>query len=268
VRICLAAVLLLAAFPASAQQLDSQGYRTGLPPVMAPMGNQAPIDNGTIERFRQAYAARKSPRIMAFWNRELDDRTSSAGNVETRVEQRDIGVGMAGPGGIVWGRDREITARSHVNESETARRPDFSEPSKWAFEAAFSQAFSEAGVDFIDRSMAIRSTDHASKKTDAADQARGEMAGVAGMADLLMEVLATRDPRSPVGTAFKVTVKQISTGRVLANVVTLALPPDQTTTRYAATKHGFEPVEAPVTVDLVGRRLAIETMVGLLGAWR
>ena len=93
------------------------------------------------------------------------------------------------------------------------------------------------------------------------------MAGVAGMADLLMEVLATRDPRSPVGTAFKVTVKQISSGRVLANVVTLALPPEQTTTRYVATKHGFEPVAQLVTVDLVGRRLAIETMVGLLGAW-
>jgi hypothetical protein len=122
-------------------------------------------------------------------------------------------------------------------------------------------------VDFIDRGMAIRSTDHASKSTSAPGQARGEMAGVAGMADLLMEVLATRDPRSPVGTAFKVTVKQISTGRVLANVVTLALPPEQTTTRYVATKHGFEPVAQFVTVDLVGRRLAIETMVGLLGAW-
>jgi len=54
---------------------------------------------------------------------------------------------------------------------------------------------------------------------------------------------------------------------VLANVVTLALPPEQTTTRYVATKHGFEPVAQFVTVDLVGRRLAIETMVGLLGAW-
>jgi hypothetical protein len=93
------------------------------------------------------------------------------------------------------------------------------------------------------------------------------MAGVAGKADLLMEVLATRDPRSPAGTAFKVTVKEISSGRVLTNVVTLALPPEQTTTRYAATKHGFESVAQPVTVDLVGRRLAIETMVGLLGAW-
>jgi hypothetical protein len=268
VRRCLAAVLFLMALPANAQQLDSQGYRTGLPPVMAPTGNQTPIDDGTVERFRQAYAARKSPRIMAFWNRELDDRASSAGNVETRVEQRDIGVGVAAPGVIVWGRDRDLTLRSRVIEPETARRPDFAEPSKWAFEAAFSQAFSEAGVDFIDRSMAIRSTDYASKKTDAADQARSEMAGVAGMADLLMEVLATRDPRSPVGTAFKVTVKQISTGRVLANVVTLALPPEQTTTRYAATKHGFEPMAEPVTVDLVGRRLAIETMVGLLGAWR
>ena len=240
-RICLAAVLLLTALPANAQQLDSQGYRTGLPPVMAPTGNQAPIDDGTVERFRQAYVARKSPRIMAFWNRELDDRASSAGNVETRLEQRDIGVGVAAPGVIVWGRDRDLTLRSRVNEPETARRPDFAEPSKWAFEAAFSQAFSEAGVDFIDRSMAIRSTDHASKSTNAPDQARGEMAGVAGMADLLMEVLATRDPGSPVGTAFKVTVKQISSGRVLANIVTLALPPEQSTTRYVATKHGFEP---------------------------
>jgi len=80
VRICLAAILLLAALPANAQQLDPQGYRTGLPSVMAPMGNQAPIDDGTVARFRQAYAARKSPRIMAFWNRELDDRVSSAEN--------------------------------------------------------------------------------------------------------------------------------------------------------------------------------------------
>ncbi len=93
------------------------------------------------------------------------------------------------------------------------------------------------------------------------------MAGVAGKADLLMEILATRDHRSPAGTAFKVTVKEISSGRVLANVVTLALPPEQTAPSYAATKHGFVPVELPVTVDLVGRRLAIETMVGLLGAW-
>jgi hypothetical protein len=257
VRRCLAAILLLTAVPANAQQLDSQGYRTGLPPVMTSMGDQAPIDSRTVERFRQAYAARKSPRIMAFWNRELDDRVSSAGNVETHVEQRDVGVGMAVPGGIVWGRDRDTVVRSHVIEPETARRPNFAEPSKWVFEAAFSQAFSEAGVSFIDRDMAIRTT----------DQGRGEMAGVAGKADLLMEILATRDHRSPAGTAFKVTVKEISSGRVLANVVTLALPPEQTAPSYAATKHGFVPVERPVTVDLVGRRLAIETMVGLLGAW-
>jgi hypothetical protein len=265
-------LLTAAAFPAGAQQIDSQGYRTGLPPVMAPMGgpggNQAPIDDGTVDRFRQAYAARKSPRIMVFWNRELDDHASSTGNVETRIERRDVGVGVAVPGAIVWGQDRDVTIRSRVAEPETTRRPDFAEPSKWAFEASFSQAFSEAGVNFIDRSLAIRTTDHASKKTGAADQARGEMAGVAGTADLLMEVLATRDPRSPVGTAFKVTVKQISSGRVLANVVTLALPPERTSTGYAATKHGFVPVTQPVTVDLVGRRLAVETMVGLLGAWR
>ena len=77
-RRVLAGILLLtaAAFPAGAQQIDSQGYRTGLPPVMAPMGNQPPIDDGTIDRFRQAYATRKSPRIMVFWNRELDDHAS------------------------------------------------------------------------------------------------------------------------------------------------------------------------------------------------
>lgn len=239
----LAGILLLtAALPAGAQQIDSQGYRTGLPPVMAPMGDpggsQAAIDDGTVNRFRQAYAARKSPRIMVFWNRELDDHASSSGNVETRIERRDVGVSVAVPGAVVWGQDRDVTIRSRVAEPETFRRPDFAEPSKWAFEASFSQAFSEAGVDFVDRSMAIRTTDHASKMTGTADQARGEMAGVAGKADLLMEVLATRDPRSPVGTAFKVTVKQISSGRVLANVVTLALPPERTTTSYAATKHG------------------------------
>ncbi len=264
--------LTAAAFPARAQQIDSQGYRTGLPPVLAPMGgpggNQASIDDAAVDRFRHAYAARKSPRIMVFWNRERDDHASSTGNVERRIERRDVGVGVAVPGAIVWGQDRDVTIRSRVLEPETARRPDFAEPSKWAFEASFSQAFSEAGVNFIDRSLAIRTTDHASKKTDAADQARGEMAGVAGTADLLMEVLATRDPRSPVDTAFKVTVKQISSGRVLANVVTLALPPERTSTGYAATKHGFVPVTQPVTVDLVGRRLAVETMVGLLGAWR
>jgi hypothetical protein len=269
VRRSLAALLLLAALPANAQQLDSQGYRTGLPPVMAPPAAQTLIDDGTVERFRQIYAARKSPRVMAFWNRELDDQVSSAGNIETRMEQRDVGVGVVAPGGIVWGRgDRETTLRSGAANTEAPWRPDFAEPSKWAFEAAFAQAFAEAEVDFIDRSMAIRATDHASAKKDAADQARSEMAGVAGKADLLMEVLATRDPRSPVGTAFKVTVKQISTGRVLANVVTLALPPEPTTSRYAATKHGFVPVMQPVTVDQVGRRLAIETMVGLLGSWR
>ena len=261
-------LLTAAAFPAGAQQIDSQGYRTGLPPVMAPMGSQGPSDDGTVDRFRQAYAARKSPRIIVFWNRELDDHASSTGNVETRIERRDIGVGVAVPGAIVWGQDRDVTIRSRVAEPETARRPDFAELSKWAFEASFSQAFSEAGVNFIDRSLAIRTTDHASKKSGGADQARGEMAGVAGTADLLMEVLATRDPRSPVDTAFKVTVKQISSGRVLANVVTLALPPERTSTGYAATKHGFVPVTQPVTVDLVGRRLAVETMVGLLGAWR
>jgi hypothetical protein len=199
VRRCLAAILLLTAIPANAQQLDSQSYRTGLPPVMTPMGDQAPIDNRTVERFRQAYAARKSPRIMAFWNRELDDRVSSAGSVETHVEQRDVGVGLAVPGGIVWGRDRDTVVRSHVIEPETTRRPNFAEPSKWAFEAAFFQAFSEAGVSFIDRGMAIRTT----------DQGWGEMAGVAGKADLLMEILVTRDHRSPAGTAFKVTVKEI-----------------------------------------------------------
>jgi len=177
-------------------------------------------------------------------------------------------VGVAVPGAMAWERGREITVRTGPVNTEAPRRPNFAEPSRWAFEAAFSQAFAEAGVDFIDRAMAIRATDRAAKKTGAVDQARAEMSGVAGKADLLMEVLVTHDPRSPVDAAFKVTVKQISTGRVLANVVTLALPPESAAPRYAATKHGFVPVEQPVTVDLVGRRLAIETMVGLLGSWR
>ena len=211
-RRCLAAILLLAAIPANAQQLDSQGYRTGLPPVMAPMGDQAPIDDGTVERFRQAYAARKSPRIMAFWNRELDDRVSSAGNVETRMEQRDIGVGVAVPGGIVWGRDRDTDG---ALACERARD----------FPAAGFRGTVEMGVrsgvfpGFLRSRGELHRSRHGDphhrsclEENSAADQARGEMAGVAGMADLLMEVLATRDPRSPVGTAFKVTVKQISIG--------------------------------------------------------
>jgi hypothetical protein len=42
-------------------------------------------------------------------------------NVETHVEQRDIGVGVAAPSVIVWGLDRDLTLRSRVNEPETSR---------------------------------------------------------------------------------------------------------------------------------------------------
>jgi len=248
-------------------QQDRGLYREGLPDVLTPPPAAAPIDNSVVERFRRAYAGRKSPRIVAFWNQEFDDQVSSFGNEEVRIRDMESFAVTGTWNGTAGVRDRTIIMQSGPSVVESARRPGFSETSAWAFEAAFSQVFAEAGAHLVDRATITRTTAARDRSTGRADQKRAEGAAVAE-ADLVMEVLVARDWRSPVGTAFKVAVKDVRSGRVLANVVTMALPPQRSTQQYAATNRGFVPVTSEVTVDQVGRQLAVETMVGLLGAWR
>lgn len=250
----LCAALAMAA-PAVAQ--DGGTMRRGVPPVLTPPAPAEPVDPLVIGSFAAGYAAQGRPRIVVFWNRVYDDRVATAWT--------DVAVEYEGRFDRPDGRDTVTLRGAGAHADATPARPGLDERSGWQFEAAFSRAFAEAGAHFVDRALIMRS---AASGTDAdrPNIQAIETSALAAHADLLMEVLLTPDETAPVGFSFRVTVKRVADGAVLANLVTSAIPPVEG--GYVATNRGFKKLPAAVGIDQAARQLAIETMDGMLLGWR
>jgi hypothetical protein len=232
--------------------------RPGVPRVLIQPAPAAPADPIVADRFAAAYAGEGRPRIVVFWNRAFDDRVATAW---TDVTAQYTGTFDRRDGGDV------VTAwASGAKPGEAPVRPGLDERSGWQFEAAFSRTFADAGVHFVDRAAIMRSTAAAGDADAQRPNLQAiEASALAAHADLLMEVLMTPDAGAPVGFAFRVTVKNLADGAILANVATSAVPPVES--GYVATNRGFQKTVAAVGIDQAAHQLAIETMDGLLLGW-
>lgn len=278
-----AAAVLLLALTSSALATDSSIYRSGVPDVLQPAGPASSNDDAVLDRFRRLYAARKAPRIVVFWNREFSDRVASNYRTGLRISERTE-ADVTGTSETVFGPDGPVTFDEHqvsgartidvtigesVSDSDSHRRPGLLENDDWSVEAAFTRLFIEAGGNLIDRAVAMRTTAARAKEEGAErlDPQQIETSALLGKADLLMEVLQTPDKEGPIGFRFRVSVKDIRTGRVLANITTVGRPADAAETEWRAGRDGFVKVSRRYKADSIGRQVGLETMRALVAVW-
>ena len=262
---------LLAAGSASAQ------YREQQPRVLEPPAAQfADRSKEIIDEFQAAYRAAGTPRIALFWNVVLTDQvaegTTSSSRMRgqttetvSRLEQET--AGEAGNSRLVDGDSRrnvDLTVNRTSRATDSAKRgTPFAERDAWLLEGAFTKALMEGGAELIDRNLMMRVTAGQLEAGKDRDQRTVEAKALMGKADVLLEVLLTQDVDSPLGWGFRCTLRDISTGRLKGSFYTKAIPElPKPAAQYQATSKGFERVEARpvVTVDHVGRRLALDAM--------
>ena len=272
---------LLAAAPAAA--LAQGPFREHQPRVLEQPAPPAPQDRSgeTTAAFQSAYRAAGTPRIALFWNVVLTDQVAEGRVSSSRIRGHDATTvnrleqttsGEAGSSRLVDGDDRRTTdltiQRSSRTTDSAKRAMPLAERDAWLLETAFTKALIEGGAELIDRNLMLRVTAAALDGGKERDVRTVESKALLGKADVLLEVLMTRDSDSPLGWGFRGTLRDIASGRLLGSYYTTAVPElPAPAARYVATPRGFEPVqERPVvTVDHVGRTLALESMDQLRG---
>lgn len=265
--IYLAALVTGLSDPAAAQ------YRTGVPAVLAPEPVEIRDEVGdAMTAFKRWYAARRSPRILIFWNRELTD------DILTRTRLREIEDGeeksvdttlfeetVAGPERVSSTTQDGLkhTRSERTSEDEIVTGGEFTgleRQAGWRMESAFVNAFFVAGARLIDRSAAVRLESGARAVGPDQNLQWIESRALSGKADLLIEVLPLEQPASPTGMMFRVKATRTSDGQVLAQFLSAA-EAYMGEGDFAATAGDFEWVDPPrPTLDHVGGQLAIEAM--------
>ena len=98
------------------------------------------------------------------------------------------------------------------------------------------------------------------------DMQRVEIAALKGLADMVVEVLTTRDSGSPTGYLFRATVKDVNSGQLIADVTSTAAK-DANAKEFVPTARGFEerPTAAAKQVD--GGVVALALMERLTQTW-
>lgn len=268
----LASVLLVAALPAAAQ------YREGTPPVLTPAPKhdpQAAMLDDTA--FRAAYAKAGSPRITVFWNRQLTDATTTQYDQvqQATVQTSAARVTEVSPSGRAVGTVQQTAAVATVREGERAlpdagaERVLLDERSEWPIASAFSSRLQRAGVNLVDRTMALRSQAAGTSADERRDVQAMEIKALQGKSELLAEVLQTADARSPFGVIFRVDIKDVKTGALVASVVSDGKPPAKGSGRYVAGRNGFVRETAPEpTLTDIGDVVAHATLQALAARWR
>ena len=268
--------VLLAGFLLGGQAALAQ-FRAGQPPVLEPAAAPAPADRTEEIRkqFRSAYQAAGAPRIALFWNVALTDQVAEAKVQTSRIRGEDTRTvnqldettnGEAGSARLVDGENRrsiDLTVNRSSRSTDSAKRATpFAERDAWLLESAFTKALMEGGADLIDRSLIMRITAAQADGKDR-DARTIESKALLGKADLLLDVLMTRDTDSPLGWGFRCTLREIATGRLKGSFYSKALPlVPHASPQYRATNTGFQRVDSRpvVSVELVGTQLALDTM--------
>jgi hypothetical protein len=275
-RVALLAALLVT-LPALAQ------YRADEPRVLEPPAAQPVPDRSKeiLDAFQSAYRAAGAPRIALFWNVILTDQvvegTTSSSRMRgeknetvNRLEQET--AGEAGNSRLIDGDSRrtvDVTVNRTTRATDSAKRgTPLAERDAWLLETAFTKALMEGGANLIDRNMIVRTSALELEPGKGRDQRSAEAKALLGKADVLLEILMTRDTDSPFGWGFRCSLREISSGRLRGSFYTkAALEVPKPPARFVATNRGFEASEQRpvVTIDEVGRKLALDAMDQLKG---
>lgn len=232
--------------------------------------------------FAESYRNAGSPRIAVYWNRQLSDtlgsnyqqfdrHTSTSHDSSTEnVDSTKTSFGHA----TLEEKDHshrtvdEQVSGTRLTNADPAR-PQTDESIGWRLESSFYDPLLAAGVRLIDRTVIMRTLNGGASQGSAPDIQSVEARALLGKADYLLEVLMTSDADSPIGSRFRVTVKEVGTGEIVGFLSTRALPQSSTRTRYVATSNGFkrQTTAAIPNLEDFAHRLAEETMFQLTRSW-
>lgn len=263
----LAVLVAVSALPAQAQ------YRSGMPETLTPAPRAMGAPSSSNEAFRAAYAKAGRPRIAVFWNRDLDDRLSTDYDSVLQASHdssRVAAVAVAPHGGVV-GAAEQISAVTTVRAGERAAevrgaRSGLPERTDWPVATAFNGHLQSAGVRLVDRTLAMRALAAAATADERRDVQTVEIKALQDKADLLVEILQTPDEAAPLGVMFRIDVKAIASGEILASVASDGQPPKTGPGRFVAGAGGFvrEAPPEPTATD-IGQALAGAMMTALSG---
>jgi hypothetical protein len=277
-----AAATVLAFQAALTTGVQAQTYRTNLPEVLTPTVTEVeraepPLDEAsTLRTFREAYRKKGRPRIAVFWNRSFSDRLSQWIAAGRLLSTRESGAAVAiqDPG---RNRTAELTGRgaaaayNQVNAPETRRR-GLGELADSEFEAGFHEPMLDASARLVDRATIMRLTESSLGRNRGNDRVSDaqviETEALKDYADLIAEVTMLPDANAPHDRAFRVVIKSVLDGQVVANFVTRGEEPEENAGEWQATEGGYVKVAPePPKVSEVGRALAFRTMAALSRAW-
>jgi hypothetical protein len=247
----------------------------------------------SVSRFGAAYAAAKKPRIAIYLNRVLSDEvrewiTPSRIVISGKGEEVSVGSGATivipsgavvetAPGAKANGSgdaERGVAAyRQTHTEDQHREKPE--EVWMWQFEDNFLQPLLKAGAILVDRATILRLVAAASGTQSDAYMLEAvkqtEMRALVDHADILVELLVTRDHVSPSGYAFRATAKDTRTGMIVGSVTK--------TGRDYRYEKSFEAVAGPAGYEIergsgalilenISQELAIDLMNSMSHTWR
>jgi hypothetical protein len=145
---------------------------------------------------------------------------------------------------------------------------------EFGFNSGFMGPLLNTSVKVLDRSAIMRLTQRDTARKAGAelisDSQKVESDALIGYADYFAEIIYSSKPGAHLGVEFLVSVKEVSTGRVVAMFRTEGEPPSsEPVTQWVATANGFieQTAEAESNPKEVGEQLAYETMEALARVW-
>jgi len=211
-----------------------------------------------LNLFSDLYKKRGEPSIAIFWNRKFDSQLS----------QWKANDG----GGLVENKEAQQPGREKLGEVES-----------FEFSAGYMQPFLETSTKIIDREAIMRLTAHGASNDDnywykrygyrpTLDYQKVETKALVGYAQYFTEIIFASGKNTDVDVSFMVTVKEVSTGRVVAMFKSDGRPPIKKNLpqRWVAKNSGYElgmPSNELVLPKEVGKQLAYETMEALVKVW-
>lgn len=160
------------------------------------------------------------------------------------------------------------TLRSVEEEKRSA-----SEKHLWAYEDGFMQPFFDAGIHLLDRATLLGLKDLDKGKENAHDPISAqqlEMKALLDQVDIYIELLVSKNIKSPYGYDFKAIAKEVKSGRVLANSTSLAWDWESVKDKAVSVgKNGYETEDIVVVPPLnsVSADLAVSLMDDLTLVW-
>lgn len=264
-RAAAALAALLAGTTLACHAQDASLYRKDQPAVLereSPAAARQQRADAISKAFSQAYAKAGSPRVLLLWHRTVSDSFSD----QQQLTRTQISVGE---------RPQDNRASQLVLnwKNQPPQAVSLLAPASAAdYETALLQPLLAAGARLVDRSMAIRMT--ALKASGAASSPASAIPGAAleapmieaqafaELADHVLQVQLLPDAQATQGWRARLTIVDVRTGAVLAEIfrsraepaggsaVARVTPSGQADGQreWQATERGFVAVQRPVTI--------------------